>query len=302
MSKIDYFLAIDLGASSGRHLLGYIEDNKIHLEEIHRFKNELYLKQEKICWKLDYLFDEIILGMKKCKELNKIPTSLAIDTWGVDFVLLDKNNKVIDDFISYRDKRTHGLIDEVTKDISKDIIYKKTGIQFQDFNTLYQLKATSKKILDKTSSFLMVPDFFNFLLTGKMVNEYTNFTTTQLLNIDSNIYDEDLLKLIKIDKNIFKEIHFPKTNLGNLKKEIIDKVGFDCDVILAPTHDTASAFMANILDEKKNGIILSSGTWSLIGIETNQPLTSKKLSSIILLTRVDLIKNIDFLKILWDFG
>ena len=189
---------------------------------------------------------------------------------------IDKNNKVIDDFISYRDKRTHGLIDEVTKDISKDIIYKKTGIQFQDFNTLYQLKATSKKILDKTSSFLMVPDFFNFLLTGKMVNEYTNFTTTQLLNIDSNIYDEDLLKLIKIDKNIFKEIHFPKTNLGNLKKEIIDKVGFDCDVILAPTHDTASAFMANILDEKKNGIILSSGTWSLIGIETNQPLTSKK--------------------------
>ena len=276
MSKIDYFLAIDLGASSGRHLLGYIEDNKIHLEEIHRFKNELYLKQEKICWKLDYLFDEIILGMKKCKELNKIPTSLAIDTWGVDFVLLDKNNKVIDDFISYRDKRTHGLINEVTKDISKDLIYKKTGIQFQEFNTLYQLKATSKKILDKTSSFLMVPDFFNFLLTGKMVNEYTNFTTTQLLNIDSNIYDEDLLKLIKIDKNIFKEIHFPKTNLGNLKKEIIDKVGFDCDVILAPTHDTASAFMANILDEKKNGIILSSGTWSLIGIETNQPLTSKK--------------------------
>ncbi|XLD83425.1 FGGY family carbohydrate kinase [Cetobacterium somerae] len=162
MSKIDYFLAIDLGASSGRHLLGYIEDNKIHLEEIHRFKNELYLKQEKICWKLDYLFDEIILGMKKCKELNKIPTSLAIDTWGVDFVLLDKNNKVIDDFISYRDKRTHGLIDEVTKDISKDIIYKKTGIQFQDFNTLYQLKATSKKSWIKPHLFLWFLIFSTF--------------------------------------------------------------------------------------------------------------------------------------------
>ncbi|MGL4863815.1 MAG: rhamnulokinase [Cetobacterium sp.] len=276
MSKIDYFLAVDIGASSGRHLLGYIKDDKIYLEEIHRFKNELHLKQGKICWKLDYLFNEIILGMKKCKELNKIPISLAIDTWGVDFVLLDKNNNVIDDFISYRDKRTHGLVNEITKDLSKDIIYKKTGIQFQEFNTLYQLKATSKNFLDKASSFLMIPDFFNFLLTGKMINEYTNFTTTQLLNINNNLCDEDLLKLIGINKNIFKEIHFPKTNLGGLQQEIIDKVGFNCEVILAPTHDTASAFMANVLDDKKNGIILSSGTWSLIGIEIDKPLTSTK--------------------------
>ncbi|MGL5188639.1 MAG: rhamnulokinase [Cetobacterium sp.] len=272
---IDYFLAIDLGASSGRHLLGHIKNNQIYLEEVHRFKNELYLNEGKICWKLDYLFNEILTGMAKCKKINKIPISVAIDTWGVDFVLLDKNNDVIDDFISYRDSRTKGLIEEVSKDFSKELIYNKTGIQFQEFNTLYQLKATSKKTLEKANSFLMIPDFFNFLLTGKMVNEYTNLTTSQLLNIDKNSCDEELLKYLEVNKNIFKEIAFPKTNLGGLKKEIINSIGFNCEVILAPTHDTASAFMANILNNE-NGIIISSGTWSLIGVELDKPITSKK--------------------------
>ncbi|MGL4654189.1 rhamnulokinase [Cetobacterium sp.] len=273
---IDYFLAIDLGASSGRHLLGYIIDNKIHLEEVHRFKNELYLKDGKICWNLDYLFNEILIGMAKCKKLNKIPTSVAIDTWGVDFVLLDKRNNVIGDFISYRDSRTKGLIEDISKHFSKESIYKKTGIQFQEFNTLYQLKATPKKNLEKTISFLMVPDFFNFLLTGKMINEYTNLTTTQLLNIDKTSCDEELLEYLEVGKNIFKEIGFPKKNLGELKKEIADFIGYNCDVILAPTHDTACAFMANILNDSTDGIIISSGTWSLIGMEIDKPLTCKK--------------------------
>lgn len=272
----EYFLAIDLGASSGRHLLGHINDGKIQLDEIHRFKNELQVREGSICWDLNYLFNEIVTGMKKCKELNKIPVSLAIDTWGVDFVLLDKKNMAIGNFISYRDKRTQGLIAEVTGTISKNLIYKKTGIQFQEFNTLYQLKATSKKVLNRAESFLMIPDFFNFLLTGKMVNEYTNFTTTQLLDIEKNSCSEELLDYLNIDKKIFKKIHLPKTNLGNLKKEIAEQVGFDCDVILAPTHDTASAFMANILDDKKGGIIISSGTWSLIGVELDEPLTCER--------------------------
>ncbi|MGL5951080.1 MAG: rhamnulokinase [Cetobacterium sp.] len=272
----EYFLAIDLGASSGRHLLGSISDGKIQLDEIHRFKNELQIKERNICWDLNYLFKEIIVGMKKCKELNKIPVSLSIDTWGVDFVLLDKKNMAIGNFVSYRDKRTQGLIEEVTGIIPKNSIYKKTGIQFQEFNTLYQLKATPKKILNRAESFLMIPDFFNFLLTGKMVNEYTNFTTTQLLDIEKNSCSEEILNYLNIDKKIFKKIYFPKTNLGNLKKEIVEQIGFDCDVILAPTHDTASAFMSNILDDKKDGVIISSGTWSLIGVELDEPLTCER--------------------------
>ncbi|MGL4863912.1 MAG: rhamnulokinase [Cetobacterium sp.] len=275
MRTIEYFLAIDIGASSGRHLLGYLENNILKIEEIHRFKNGLLKVNENICWDLDYLFEEILKGMKKCSEMNKVPKSMGIDTWGVDFVLLDKNEKPIGNYVSYRDNRTRGQMKKVLENISKREIYQKTGIQFQDFNTLYQLKSLPKSLINNAVDFLMIPDYFNFLLTGKKTNEYTNITTTQLLNLKTNTIDNDLLNCLEMKKEIFQKISFPKEKLGKIKKELEKRVGYNCDVILTPTHDTASAFMSNIIPDKKNGVIISSGTWSLLGMEIDDPINNE---------------------------
>lgn len=272
---IEYFLAIDIGASSGRHLLGYLENNILKIEEIHRFKNGLQKIDENICWDLDYLFEEILKGMKKCSEINKVPKSMGIDTWGVDFVLLDENEKPIGNYVSYRDNRTKGQMKKVLENISKKEIYQKTGIQFQDFNTLYQLKSLPKSLVNNAADFLMIPDYFNFLLTGKKTNEYTNITTTQLLNLKTDTIDNDLLNCLEMKKEIFQKISFPKEKLGKIKKELEKIVGYNCDVVLTPTHDTASAFMSNIIPDKKTGVIISSGTWSLLGMEIDNPINSE---------------------------
>lgn len=275
MRTIEYFLAIDIGASSGRHLLGYLENNILKIEEIHRFKNGLQKIDENICWDLDYLFEEILKGMKKCSEINKVPKSMGIDTWGVDFVLLDENEKPIGNYVSYRDNRTKGQMKKVLENISKKEIYQKTGIQFQDFNTLYQLKSLPKSLVNNAADFLMIPDYFNFLLTGKKTNEYTNITTTQLLNLKTDTIDNDLLNCLEMKKEIFQKISFPKEKLGKIKKELEKIVGYNCDVVLTPTHDTASAFMSNIIPDKKTGVIISSGTWSLLGMEIDNPINSE---------------------------
>lgn len=272
---IEYFLAIDIGASSGRHLLGFLENNILKIEEIYRFKNELQKVNESICWNLDYLFEEILKGMKRCSEINKIPKSIGIDTWGVDFVLLDKNEKPIGDYVSYRDNRTKGQMKKILKNISKKDIYQKTGIQFQDFNTLYQLKSLPKSLVDDAVDFLMIPDYFNFLLTGKKTNEYTNITTTQLFNLKTDSIDNDLLNCLKMKREVFQNISFPKERLGKIKKEVEKVVGYTCDVVVTPTHDTASAFMSNIIPNKKNGVIISSGTWSLLGMEIDSPINNE---------------------------
>ena len=273
---MNYFLAIDIGASSGRHILGYVEDSKIKLEEVHRFKNGAHQKNDHLCWDLDYLFKEIKTGLKKCKDLGKIPKTLGIDTWGVDFVLLDEKDKILGETVSYRDTRTVGVMDQVTKEVGEEVIYKKTGIQFMELNTLYQLKSVDKEIKEKAQSFLMIPDYFNYLLTGKKVNEYTNATTTQLYNVEENDWDKDLLDYVGVNKEAFKKAASPETLVGGLQKSIIDEIGFDCDVILPATHDTGSAFVASLLNVEDNGAILSSGTWSLLGKEIKEPIITKE--------------------------
>lgn len=279
MIQNQYFLAIDIGASSGRHILGSYKNNKIQIEEIYRFKNEIFKINNNLCWNFEYLFNEIINGLKKCKDLNKIPMSLAIDTWGVDFVLLDKYDNALGNNISYRDHRTDNIPEEVYNLISKEELYKRTGIQNLVFNTIYQLysiRKNSTELLKNAKYFLMTPDYFNFLLTGKKFNEYTNASTTQLLNLKTSVWDYDILKLLNIPKYIFQTILQPSTSIGYLKHSIKEKIGFDLEVIAAPSHDTASAVLSAPSYDENYFLYLSSGTWSLLGTEIDNYNSSLK--------------------------
>ena len=273
-----YYLAVDIGASSGRHMLAHLEDGKIVLEEIYRFSNEMIDRKGYKAWNVRRLFQEILSGMKKCAELGKIPYSMGIDTWAVDYVLLDENDRRIGETVAYRDKRTYGMDEEVYKLITEEQLYLRTGIQKQIFNTIYQLialKKTEPGQLERAETFLMVPDYFNFLLTGRKVQEYTNATTTQLVNPATKDWDDELLEKLGIKRNIFQEIKMAGCEVGELEQEIQKQVGFNCKVILPPTHDTASAVVA-VPSRKEETLYISSGTWSLMGTERLQADCSKE--------------------------
>lgn len=273
-----YYLAVDIGASSGRHMLAHLEDGKIVLEEIYRFSNEMIDRKGYKVWNVRRLFQEILSGMKKCAELGKIPYSMGIDTWAVDYVLLDENDRRIGETVAYRDKRTYGMDEEVYKLITEEQLYLRTGIQKQIFNTIYQLMALKKTEpgqLERAETFLMVPDYFNFLLTGRKVQEYTNATTTQLVNPATKDWDDELFEKLGIKRNIFQEIKMAGCEVGELEQEIQKQVGFNCKVILPPTHDTASAVVA-VPSRKEETLYISSGTWSLMGTERLQADCSKE--------------------------
>ena len=265
-----YYLAIDIGASSGRHILASMVDNKIQLEEIYRFENGMESVDGSLCWNVQKLFKEILNGLKKCKELGKIPSYMGIDTWAVDYVLLDKDNNILGKTYGYRDDRTTGMDDKVYEIISLEDLYKRTGIQKQMFNTIYQLmsvKENQPENMEKAVSMLMIPDYFNFLLTGVKKSEYTNASTTQLLNPETKDWDFELIDMLGFNKDIFVDISLPGTLVGNFTDDIIKETGFDCKVILPATHDTGSAVLA-VPANNDNGIYISSGTWSLMGIES----------------------------------
>lgn len=268
----NYYLAIDIGASSGRHILGHVDQGKMVLEEIYRFENGMESKEGNACWNLKALFENIKAGIKKCKEIGKIPISMGIDTWAVDYVLLDEQDRVLGETYGYRDKRTKGMDEEVYKIISEEDLYNRTGIQKQIFNTIYQLMATKKKHpehLEKAKTFLMLPDYFQFLLTGQKVSEYTNATSTQLVDAKTNEWDMALIEKLGYPKEIFLPLSQPGTLVGNFTKEIQEEVGFDCQVILVATHDTGSAVMA-VPTTSDECLYISSGTWSLMGIENQK--------------------------------
>lgn len=274
-----YFLAVDIGASSGRHILGYINDeNRLQLEEIYRFNNGVVKRGNHLCWNIKELFKEILNGLKKCKEINKIPLYMGIDTWAVDFVLLDKEDNILGDTVSYRDNRTEHIPEKIFSKISEQELYQRTGIQKLNFNTinqLYSIKESNPEYFEKADSFLMIPDYFNFLLTGKKAIEYTNATTTQFFNIHSLDWDKEILEKLDIPKRIFTPVQMAGTSLGRLKKEIIEEIGFDLEVILSASHDTASAVLATPSTEEKF-LYLSSGTWSLFGSELKIPVCSEE--------------------------
>lgn len=273
-----YYLAVDIGASSGRHILGSVENGKITLEEIYRFENGLVKKDGELCWDFEKLFHEIVNGMKRCSELGKIPCSMGIDTWGVDFVLLDEQDKVIGNTVAYRDARTQGMDTEVYKKIPQQELYRRTGIQKAIFNSIYQLyaiKLAHPDYLERAESWLMTPEYFNFLLTGVKKNEYTISTTTQLVNAESKTWDEELLRVLGIPPKMFGKVNPPKTTVGRLREQIQQQVGFDCEVVLPATHDTGSAVLA-VPTNDDDCIYLSSGTWSLMGVERKIPDCSER--------------------------
>ena len=264
-----YYLAIDIGASSGRHILGSVQDGKIVLEEIHRFPNGMSEKNGHRCWDVDKLFQEILTGMKKCKELGKIPVSVVIDTWAVDFVLLNEKDERIGDAVGYRDSRTEGMDEEVYRIIPEEELYGRTGIQKQIFNTIYQLMAVKKQSpeqLEQAKTFLMIPDYFHFLLSGVKAVEYTNASTTQLVSPDTFDWDKELMERLGYPTDIFPDIVKPGTVLGDLTEEIATQVGYSCKVVAPATHDTGSAVLA-VPASDSDFLYISSGTWSLMGVE-----------------------------------
>lgn len=271
-----YYLAIDIGASSGRHILSHVEDGRIVLEEIYRFANGNIQENGHRIWDTDSLFGEILTGMKKCSELGKIPVSMGIDTWAVDYVLLDENDDKIGPCYAYRDNRTEKIDEEVYREIGQDELYKRTGIQKAIFNTIYQLMADRIKEperLDKAESMLMVPDYFHFLLTGVKKWEYTNASTTQLVSPKTNDWDFDLIDKLGFPRHLFGDISMPGTIVGNLLPEIQREVGFDTKVVLPATHDTGSAVIS-VPSNEEEVLYISSGTWSLMGCELKEANTS----------------------------
>ena len=267
-----YYLAIDLGATSGRHIVGHLENGEIKLEEIYRFKTGMDDSSNGLVWNIPRLLEEIIKGIKLSFDKYKTIESLSIDTWGVDYVLLNDKEE-IPPFYAYRNERCKKSSEEVHQLISFEELYKHTGIQFAAFNTIYQLFDDLKKgRLDQASDYLMLPCYFIYKLTDKKIHEYTNESTGALLNADKGEYDFEIIDKLGLPRKLFKEIHHPGYSAGKLLPEIESRVGGNTKVVLCPTHDTASAFEAVEVDE--DTVILSSGTWSLLGIKSKKPVIS----------------------------
>ena len=266
-----YYLAIDIGASSGRHILGYIKNEKLVQEEIYRFPNNLIVKAGSLCWDLDNLFEEILHGMKICKEIGKLPVSVGIDTWGVDFVLLDGNSDILGDTVSYRDDRTKGMDGEVYKHMPETELYKRTGIPRQMFNTIFQLMAVKKTgLLDDAKTMLMLPDYLHYRLSGVAKTEYTIASTTGLLNAHTHQWDDEVINACGFPRGMFQEIVASGTLLGGLTSEIQSIVGYDANVVTPAAHDSGSAVMA-VPSLDSDIMFISSGTWSVFGAERPGP-------------------------------
>ncbi len=267
----NYYLAVDIGASSGRHMLGRVENGKIRMEEIYRFDNGMVKKDGHLCWDLEKLFREILKGMAECKKIGKIPSCMGIDTWAVDYVLLDRDGNVVGNTYGYRDSRTQGMDDVVYRTVTPEELYAGTGIQKQMFNTIYQLTALKEQepqVMERAEKMLLIPDYFAYRLTGIAKTEYTNATTTQLVNPATKDWDYGLIGKLGIKASIFGEITMAGTEVGRLKEEIAEQVGYDLQVIQTATHDTASAVVA--VPAKGDALYISSGTWSLMGVEQDE--------------------------------
>ncbi len=267
-------VAIDLGASSGRVMLAQwtSTSQKLSLREVCRFPNQRVRRAGYDCWDLDRLEQEIRAGLAQLDDEGIVPDSIGIDTWGVDLALLDANGNRVGEAVSYRDPRTDGQMAQAINDLGKAAIYQRTGIQFLPFNTIYQLRALHQQQPDwqaQVKHALMIPDYLHYRLTGKMNWEYTNATTTQLLNIETGEWDSDLLAWAGVDAAWFGKPSAPGNTVGYWS----NATGKAIPVIAVATHDTASAVVATPMMQD-DAAYLSSGTWSLVGIESLQPCVS----------------------------
>lgn len=269
-------LAIDIGASGGRHIIGYLSDGKLIQREVYRFDNGADKLNDSLIWDIDRLFYHIKQGLKECKLKKLVPDSVGIDMWGVDYVLLNSDNDPILPAYCYRDSRTKKFIDTI---VPHSKMFTSTGTAFNEFNTVYQLLADkADNRLQKANSMLMLPEYFSFLLTGKKAREYTLASTTGLLDATTRKWDLNLIEELGLDKKLFnnKELKDPGFILGDFTNDIAKEVGFNATVIFPAMHDTASAVVAVV---EENQLYISSGTWSLLGIETEPILTEKARAS-----------------------
>lgn len=271
-------LAFDFGASSGRAMLGTFDGNKIDIKEIHRFSNDPVTLNGTMYWDVLRLFFEIKQSLIKAKRFGKID-SIGIDTWGVDFALLDEFGQLLENPIHYRDKRTTGMIEKSFEKISKDEFYNITGNQFMEINTVFQLLALKEKrshLLEKADVMLLMPDLFNYLLTGKKVTENSIASTTQLFNAKNRAWSDKVIESLELPRRIFTEIVPSGTIIGNISEEIIEELKIDmCDVIAVAGHDTQSA-LVSVPTIEKDFVFLSCGTWSLLGTEIDEPIINEK--------------------------
>ncbi|MEY8462210.1 rhamnulokinase [Streptococcus merionis] len=270
-----YHVAVDIGASSGRVILARLDDaKKLDLQEMHRFKNEMTFVDGHYRWDIDYLFEEILLGLVKVKAAGVDNCTLGIDTWAVDYCLLDKSGNLLAQPVAYRDARTDGAMEEFFEVVPAETVYAKTGIQFLKFNTLYQLFRENRELLERTDQILMVPDYLAYRLTGVKTLEVTNASTTQFLDVNSADLDEDLLAAIGISREKFPAVIQAGQVIGDLLDEL--QTAYDlpeCQVIAVATHDTASA-VVGVPSTAEQPAYISSGTWSLIGVENRLPIAT----------------------------
>ncbi|MGK9161759.1 rhamnulokinase [Bacillus subtilis] len=266
------YTAIDVGASSGRIMVGELNEGKLDIQEIHRFANGFSQRDGHCLWDIDHLLKQILQGLQKVKTLGYEHCIVGIDTWAVDYVLLDEKGDRLREAISYRDRRTDHTIDKLEHTLSKAAIYQKTGIQFQPFNTIYQLFEEDRELLKKTDKIMMIPDYLGYCLTGKAVTEITNASTTQLLNVSTGNLDPELLEAVSVLEQQFAPLTEPGCELGKLRNEWFPDYDLPvCKVMTVATHDTASAVIA-APGVNDGWAYISSGTWSLIGVENKTPI------------------------------
>lgn len=280
MSTKTAYLSVDFGANSGRVIVGYFQSDELVLDEVHRFQNRLVKLGNHLYWDFLYLFEEMKIGMKLAAQKGYTVKSIGVDTWGVDFGLIDKDGNLLGNPVSYRDNRTLGLSKELFAQIDQATHYRETGIQVMEINTLFQLYSMVKNesaVLEVADKLLFMPDLFSYFLTGVASNEYCIASTSELLDVHSKDWSKSLIDQLGLPSHLFGEIIKPGTVRGKLKSEIAEETGLDSklNVVAVASHDTASAVLA-IPSDKKQIAFISSGTWSLIGAVVSEPIVTEK--------------------------
>ena len=271
-----YCLAVDIGASSGRHIVGWMEDGRLCTEEVYRFPNGVQRQDGHLVWDIEGIFAHVKEGLKAAFARYPRIESVSIDTWAVDYVLLDAQDQPVYPVYAYRDGRTQDAVGAVHGIVPFAQLYARTGIQFQPFNTIYQLYADKLAgRLDGAEDFLMVPEYLLWRLCGVKAREYTNATSTGLVNARTGQYDPAILQALGLPQRLFPSLTGPGAVLGELLPDVAAEAGGQCRVVLCATHDTASA-VEGIPMAEGEGLFLSSGTWSLLGAKLPQPLTSEE--------------------------
>ena len=261
---MNYYLAVDIGASSGRHIVGWTENGERKTQEVYRFPNGVESADGHLVWNMDALTENVRRGIEEAKAQFGNIRSLSVDTWGVDYVLLKGDEEILPCF-AYRDARTQRVIPEVHEKLPFSELYRRTGIQFQPFNTVYQLRDDlARGRLEEATDFLMIPEYLLWELCGVKAHEYTNATTGGMVSAVTGEYDTEIIEALGLPQHLFRPLQRPGTVIGEYE-------GIKC--VLCATHDTGSAVEGIPMEE--NAPYISSGTWSLLGVKTEQPLTDE---------------------------